>query len=332
MPPVLSIYRLRFESGPNRAVEFALRQPACIPRSEAEVKDMGSSWFQIDLAMPAAMTAELQRDIITAIRPRWRVTRIEMRCLEDGVFRLKLSIDSDGTPHQIPSNEELKQFRDLVVSLVAFSAMVPVHLRSKGIFDFPTGDNQRSQTSLGPMNYKVPPSPLSSLEPLISGLVLQPEYASALHFLWEALNSEQPLYRFINLAVAVELLVRHDSPGQGSRHPNCGDPKCGFQLERCPKCNRPWKIPFQLRERAAFLLPADVLSEFIGVRNQVFHGLSDELHHQYPDDLPKLNVSLLLVLRNYLGQQMGLPPITAEHLSIAINLPQVVMTVFYKLP
>jgi hypothetical protein len=64
----------------------------------------------------------------------------------------------------------------------------------------------------------------------------------------------------------------------------------------------------------------------------VFHGLSDELHRQYSDHLPKLNVSLLVVLRNYLGQQMGLPPITADHLSIAINLPEVVMTVFYKLP
>jgi hypothetical protein len=241
-------------------------------------------------------------------------------------------MDSEGTPHEIPSNEELKQFRDLIVSLVAFCAMVPVQLRSKGIFDFPTGYNQRGQTSLGPMNYQIPPTPLSNLEPLILGLALQPEYASALHFLWEALNSEHPLYRFINLAVAVELLVRHDSPVHGSRHPNCGDPNCGFQLDRCPRCNRAWRIPSQLRERAAFLLPADILREFIGARNQVFHGLSDELHHDYSNNLPHLNVSLLLVLRNYLGQRMGLPPITQDRLSVALNLPEVVTTVFYTPP
>ncbi len=293
---------------------------------------MESSWFQIDLALPATMTAELQRDIITAIRPRWHVTGVEMRRLEEGVFRLKLSIASGRTPQQSPSNEELKEFRDLVVSLVAFCAMVPVHLKSKGIFDFPTDEKQRRQTSLGQMNYKVPPAPLSSLEPLILGLALPPKYASTLHFLWEALNSEHPLYRFINLTISVELLVRHDSPVHGSRHPSCGDPKCGFQLNICPKCSRAWKIPSQLRERALFLIPADILADFIGARNQVFHGLSDELHHEYAANLRNLNASLLLVLRNYLGRQMGLPAITRDRLGIALNLPEVEMTVFYKLP
>lgn len=292
---------------------------------------MQSSWFQIDLAMPAVMVAELRKDIFTAIRPRWRVTGIEMQRLEEGIFRLKLTMDLE-EPHQVPTNDQLTQFRDLIVSLVAFCAMVPVQIRSKGVFDFPTGQGQRAQTSLGLMNYQVPPTPLTTLEPLIRGLALQPEYASGLHFLWGALNSEHPLYRFINLAIAIELLVRYDSPVRGSHHPNCGDPKCGFQLERCPKCGRSWKIPFSLRERAAFLVPADILGEFVGVRNQVFHGLSDEFHHDYSRNLPNLNAALLLVLRNYLGQKMALPPITHEQLSIALNLPDVVMTVFYTQP
>jgi hypothetical protein len=296
------------------------------------MNDMEGPWFQIDLAMPVAMLPELQRDIFAAVRPRWSVNRIDMRRLEEGVFRLKLSFPSHGTVPNASSNQELKEFRDVVVSLVAFCAMVPVQLRSKGLFDVPTGSNERKQISLGPMNYQIPPTPLRSLEPLALGLALPPKYTSALHFLWEALDSEQPLYRFINLAVAVELLVRHDSPVKGSRHPDCGNPKCGFELERCPKCKRPWKIPSQLRERAEFLLPSDVAAEFITARNHVFHGLSDELHHDYSDRLPKLNVSLLLVLRNYLGQLMGLSPITPDQLSIALNLPEVVMTVFYKLP
>jgi hypothetical protein len=288
---------------------------------------MAEFWFQIDIAMPAAMTAELQRDIIVAVRPRWRVTSVEMLGLKEGFFRLKLTITSEDP--ETPSNDELREFRDLIISLIAFSAMVPVQLRSKGIFDFPTNGTQRKQISLGPMNYQFPPTALSDLQPLVLGLALQPKYESALHFLWEALNSEHPLYRFINLAVAVELLVRHDSPTQSSRHPNCGDPKCGYQLERCPKCNRPWKIPSQLRERAAFLLPSDVLSQFIAARNQVFHGLSDELHHDYSKTLPELNVYLLIVLRNYLGQQMGLPAITQDRLGPTLNPPEIAMTVFY---
>lgn len=292
---------------------------------------MASFCFQIDLAMPAAMTVDLQRDIVAAIRPRWHVTGIQMRQLEEGVFQLRLSIASDAA-HETPSDDELREFRDFIVSLVAFSAMVPVHLRSKGIFDFPVGGNQRKQTSLGPMNCQFPPTPLSDLQPLVLGLALDPKYASALHFLWEALNSEHPLYRFINLAVAVELLVRHDSPLRGSRHPSCGDPKCGYQLEHCPQCSRPWMIPSQLRERVAFLLPGDILPEFIAARNQVFHGLSDELHHDYSKTLPALNASLLVALRNYLGQQMGLPPIGRDQLGIALNPPKIAMTIPYTLP
>jgi hypothetical protein len=286
-------------------------------------------WFQIELAMPAAMTGVLQRDIITAIRPRWRVTRIEMQRLEEGLFRLKLSIQSENILPKTLRIEELREFRDLIVSLVAFSAMVPVQLRGKGLFDFPAGDNLRRQTSLGPMNYQFPPTPLSDLHALVLGLALDPKYDSALHFLWEALNSEHALYRFINLTVAVELLIRHDSPVPGSRHPQCGDPKCGYELGVCPKCNRPWKIPSQLRERAAFLIPGDILSEFIAARNQVFHGLSDELHHDYSTTLLQLNGSLLVVVRNYLGQKMGLPAISQDQLSQALNPPEVAMTIYY---
>jgi hypothetical protein len=290
---------------------------------------MAEFWFQIDLVMPAAMTAELQRDIIVTSQLHWRVNSIEMQRLEEGVFRLKLTITNEDT--ETPSFDTLREFRDLIVSLIAFSAMVPVQLKSKGIFDFPINNTQRKQISLGPMNYQGPTTALSDLKPLVLGLALQPKYESALHFLWQALNSEHPLYRFINLAVAVELLVRHDSPMQGSRHPICGDPKCGYQLEFCPKCNRPWKIPYPLRERATFLLPLDVLSQFIVARNQVFHGLSDELHHDYSKTLPELNVSLLVVLRNYLGQQMGLPAITKGQLSPTLNPPMITMTVFYTL-
>jgi hypothetical protein len=293
---------------------------------------MEEIWFQIDLAMPVAMTVELQRDIIATIRPRWHVTGIAMDQLEKGVFRLKVTITPVEGRLETPNNDELREFRDLIVSLVAFSAMVPVHLRSMGIFDFPVDGNQRKQTSLGPMNYQIPPTPLIDLQPLVLGLALQPKYTSALHFLWEAINSNHQLYRFINLAVAIELIVTHDSPISGSRHPHCGDPKCSYEIEKCPKCGRSWNIPFPLRERAAFLLTEDILSDFIHSRNQVFHGISDELHHGYSKTLPDLNVSLLMVLRNYLGQKMGLPAIGRDQLGVAMNLPEIAMTVFYSLP
>lgn len=283
--------------------------------------------FQIKLAMPVAMTPELRRPITVAIRPRWRVTAIEMRRLQEDVFGLKLVITSEDDRE--PSRDELIEFRDLIVSLVAFSAMVPVHLRSKGTFDFPVDGEKRKVISLGSMNYRFPLTPLSDLQPLAMGLVLPPKYQSALHFLWQALNSEHSLYRFINLAVAVELLVRHDSAAEGFRHPKCPSSKCGYLLDHCPSCKRPWKIQSTLRQRSAFLLPEPILSEFISARNSVFHGLADDLHHGYAGSLPDLNMALLVVLRNYLGQQIGVPNVSQEMFSVALNPPDVFVTVFY---
>ena len=225
----------------------------------------------------------------------------------------------------------LVEFRDLVVSLVAFSAMVPVHLRSMGIFDFPIANAKRKQVSLGLMHYEFPPKPLSDLSPLVLGLAIDPKYATTLHFLWQALNSEHPLYRFINLAIAIELLVRKDSPLPGSRHPACRNPECGFQLKVCPECNRAWTIASTLRERARFLISdATVLSRLIARRNEVFHGLPDDLPQSAAENLTDLNGSLLLVVRNYVGTKLGLPPITSKELTVALSPPDITATVFYS--
>src|SRR5690348_50395 len=124
---------------------------------------MAELWFQIDLAMPVAMSAKLQRDVIAAIRPRWHVTKIEMLKLDEGVFRLKLFMTTEDPSQQTPKHDDLREFRDLIVSLVAFSAMVPVQLRSRGIFDSPDCSDKRKQVSLGPMDYEFPPTPLSDL-------------------------------------------------------------------------------------------------------------------------------------------------------------------------
>jgi hypothetical protein len=48
--------------------------------------------------------------------------------------------------------------------------------------------------------------------------------------------------------------------------------------------------------------------------------------------LPRLNKHLLLTIRNYLGDQMGLPAISLEHLSLALDRPDITMTVYYTNP
>lgn len=263
------------------------------------------AWFEIKLAIPIELTASLQNDIVSSSVPRWRVEYVEMRKLEDGLFALRLTFPA--TEFDPDDKVALRGFRDLVTSLIAFSAMAPVELRSKGIFDFPFEDGKRRQISLGSMNHQFPPQGVNDLTPLITGLALNEKYAPVFHFLWQGLNMPHPLYRFINFAIAIELLVRHDSPVSGSRHPKCANPKCGFELSRCPDCDHEWKIPSTLRERSAFLLNDDtVRGEFIRHRNKVFHALSDDPHQEAITSLPELNAKLLLTIRNYLGSQMGL--------------------------
>lgn len=296
-------------------------------------KNTMNATFRIRLAIPVEMTASLQGDIIATVRPRWRIEKVEMQKIENGVFELRLSIPAIEFGDDPQKGDELQKFRDLVVSLIAFCAMAPVELRSKGTFNFPMEDGKGKAISLGPMNYEFPPTPLNDLAPLATGMGLSEKYSPVLHFLWQGLNSTHALYRFINLAIAVELLVRHDSPVSGSRHPKCADPKCGYELAECPECEREWNIPATLRERSAFLFSdSDVLHEFIHQRNKVFHALTDDPHSHAAMSLPMLNARLLLTIRNYLGREMQLPAISHEHLSVALERPDIIMTVDYTEP
>src|SRR5690606_31413766 len=117
--------------------------------------NLNNAWFEIQLAIPVEMTASLQNDIVASIVPRWRVEQIEMRKLEKGLFALRLTLPASEL--DADDKETLRQFRDLVTSLTAFSTMAPVELRSKGIFDLPLEDGKRKQISLGPMNFEFPP-------------------------------------------------------------------------------------------------------------------------------------------------------------------------------
>jgi hypothetical protein len=45
-----------------------------------------------------------------------------------------------------------------------------------------------------------------------------------------------------------------------------------------------------------------------------------------------LSVSLLLIIRNYVGDKIGLSPITEEELSTAVNAPQITLRVTYTVP
>jgi hypothetical protein len=153
------------------------------------------------------------------------------------------------------------------------------------------------------------------------------------YFVWQAINADEPLYRFINTAICFELLAGADSLEPASINPRCSNGSCSYILEQCPECKKGWKIPNSLGSRAKFLIPDDsLLSRFIKARNKVFHGAQQQQDARFLDELEQVSVPVLLAVRNHIGKKIGLNPIEERDLSIGFHGVSVIISVFYSLP
>lgn len=285
--------------------------------------------FQIKVESPMALTVDLARDLFLKVRPKWRITGIDLRRTEGNLFECKLQVaQGDLTEKNIAA---LIEFRDTFLSLVAFTAMAPLRLVTKGLATFPLGDNRFVQVSLGGTQKTFSPTTLPSISSILEGLAKPKVYLIAWRFIWQALNAEEPIHRFINLAVAYELIIGAESQASAPRAPVCQS--CGNRLSSCPKCKKELKVPATLRERGAFLfVNKSELSEFVEFRNRVFHGGLVSLSGRSTLDLERLNNKLLVNIRNHLGQSLGLNAITENDLSFALNAPEIYMSVYYTAP
>jgi hypothetical protein len=284
--------------------------------------------FRIEIHSPVALTLDAARDVAARTRPTWRLTRISLRRLDANVFECKIGIDVRDISKE--DHADLIRFRDTFLSLLALIAMVPVRPQIKGTFTFPLGGNQFAQISLGPMNYTFPESPMFSFGPLVEGFAFDDVYRAAVWFIWQAINSASAVHRFLNLAIAYELVVGIDSPVQGSKAPRCSS--CGKDINPCPHCQNEIKIPPTLRERGEFLfVDRGLLSSFIEYRNRIFHGRLSDCIADKSGSLTSLNAKLLVNIRNYFGQKLGLRDITLSEIGQAVNVPEIFATVFYEL-
>jgi hypothetical protein len=288
--------------------------------------------FEVSFESPIGLTVDLQKDLQCTTLPKYRLLKLEMHRINDNVFRLTALFHPEDINPQTEKSE-LFNIRDRLLSLLSITAMVPVELRTKGAFTFSLGNKQYQQMSLGPMNIRASPVPIRSLRPLIEGQSLPAEYAAAVYLAWQAINSDEPLYRFINTAVCFELIAGADSLEPPSINPKCSNESCGYTLDQCPECRKDWKIPNPLRSRAKFLIPDDsLMSRFIKARNKVFHGASQQQTPGFLDELEQLTIPVLLAVRNHIGQKIGLKPIEAKELSIGSHSVSVIMSVFYRMP
>jgi hypothetical protein len=288
--------------------------------------------FEVVVETPIGLTIELQKDLHTAALPQYRMLSLEINRIKGNIFRLTAFFHPEDVTPQTGEGEFFK-IRDRLISLLSITAMVPVDLRSKGSFTFSLGDRKYQQMSLGPMNTEASPVALKSLQPLVEGQSLPPKYAAAIYFIWQAINADESLYRFINTAICLELLAGADSPEPTSINPECGNDNCDYVLDKCPQCKRDWKIPNFLRKRAKFLIPdEDLLAKFIKARNKVFHGGSGQQDTSFLTELERVSIPVMLAVRNHIGHKIGLPLIDEKGLSIGFHSISVTMSVFYTIP
>ena len=282
--------------------------------------------FRIEIHSPVALTLEAATDVATRTIPKWRLTRVSLRRLDANVFECKVGIDLRDVC--IDDHPDLVRFRDTFLSLLALITMVPVRPQIKGTFTFPCGGNKFAQISLGPMDYTFPESPIFSFGPLVEGFAFHEVYRAAIWFTWQAINSVTAVHRFLNLAIAYELVVGSDSPVQGSKAPRCSS--CRNELTQCPHCQNELKIPSTLRERAEFLfVDRELLSAFIEYRNRVFHGRLSDCIADNSERLTNLNTNLLVNIRNYFTRKLGMKDIAPSQVGLAVNVPDMSITVFY---
>ena len=283
--------------------------------------------FRIIVHSPVALTLDAARDVVAQVRPKWRLTRINLQRLAANVFECKVGIDVRDVSRE--DHTDLITFRDTFFSLLALIAMVPVRPQIKGTFTFRLGANKFAQISLDPMDYTFPESPILSFGPLVEGFAFGEVYRAAIWFTGQAINSSEPVHRFLNLAIAYELVVGTDSQIRGSKAPHCGS--CQTEISPCRHCQKEIKVPTTLRERAEFLF-ADrgLLSAFIDHRNRIFHGRLLDCMAENSKELALLNTDLMVNIRNYFGHKLGLKDISRSEVGQAVNVPEIFVTVFFE--
>lgn len=305
-------------------------------------KKMDDIKFSITLNTPIGLSGDLDKTLTVHLIPCYKINSLEFKRVkengekESNILELTIMLDRanfDINKLQTPElNFELRRFRDRVVSILSFIAMVPVYFLSKGLITVNLEGKKYFQKSLGPMGYEASLSLLTNFEPLVSSLQSPNKYSHAIYLVWQALNAQHALRRFINLAVCIQILANEDTKVK-SRRPRICD-KCKKELKTCPLCKNELTINTPLRELANFMFVGKERqsNQFTRARNEIFHGSLSRLSEKSLEALDILNTELLVIVRNYIGSILNLEKINVEDLNPLVNIPEISMTVYYTEP
>lgn len=286
--------------------------------------------FAVRFEAPIALTVDLQKDLHVCAKPKIRILAMEIKRAEGNIYDLSLKIHPDDINRETTPVEELEKFRDELIAVIAITAAVPLTLLSKGVFTFAVNERQFEARALGPMVYKDPPKALPTLRPAVEIQSSPGYFAVGSQLLLQALNAQNPILRFANLAICLELVVGAESPAPRRTIPHCVNAECLYPLEKCPACGKDWSIPSSLRERSSFLFQdAVLLSRVVNARNRVFHGGLASDSRSINAELEQLNPELFALLRNHLLRTFGVSPIKPSDLPLSVLGLAAIVSVFY---
>jgi hypothetical protein len=288
--------------------------------------------FRIRFAAHVGIVANIPTELEVRIQPKWRILAFSLQQVEKATFELQVQLHPDDVPRETPV-EELRAFRDTVLAMLAVTAVTPLFPLIKGTYTFPLGNNKFEQRSLGPMQMEGPTAPLTSGTAIVLGTSATDSIRAVAYFIWQALNAETSLFRFIHLAICAQVIANAGTHASRAVHPGCPNPKCRYELAACPECGADWRIPTSFRDLLRESITDEaLLAEFVSLRNAVFHGSLATLQGDQLKRIQQINKPLLVALRNLVASQVALPPVSVGGLALSGHDIDMVMSVYYTMP
>lgn len=293
---------------------------------EVRLPALGEVRFHISvishLSLPKAEDIHYENDLL-------KIKSIETRQTADNAYSFFLFFDEADAGEW--SNEKWIQARDAFCSALSATAMVPVTLATHGVINRRIEADKHSAMSLGYKNLAGGERGVS-LSPLMEA-TNEPEapWSTLQYFFWQGLQCKDELSRFMNLAVAVDILASEISESPKSEQPKCI--KCSAELKTCPACGENWPAkPVAHLEHVKHVLGEELGRQFVTWRNNVFHAKKPILGRQF-DPLHDINRGVILAIGQQLAARYGIEtPVTEESLSPALFPPAIAMKVYFTHP
>ena len=189
---------------------------------------MDHTHFQIKIRSPFGLLHQ-PTDLHFSGNPKYRIVNARLVRLQGDDHQLEVWIHADDLP-ETARHSELLAFRDAMLEVLSVIATVPVTRLENGSFTFPLGGRKYEARMLAP-EPEGARSPLPNVGPVFLAPNMAESEQAANYFLWQAISADEPVFRFMNLAIVCELIANTDSKAPTSKPLTCQ--KCSAEMGPC---------------------------------------------------------------------------------------------------